>query len=448
MWPFKKAKNTKPFEIVRDHAIFNYYDGADKYFRVPDTHENLPVTEIASNAFKDAKHVKGIFVGKNIRKIGKKAFAGCADDLRLILNPDAEREEGALTGVKSVYFENETGLTLVSYAGQETELSLEDECFGTKVTGIGEKVFYMFAYLKSVRLPSNLRFIGRAAFAGCSDLTAIDFPDMLEEIESESFMKSGLTGVSFPESVKSVGDHAFMGCAELEKAVFRGKNTFLAPGAFAKCGLTDIVLPENLTELQSEVLRENRKLTRISIPKTVEAVWEYALADTGLKEIELPESAEVIAEGAFANSKSLESAYLGRNVREIGQSAFSFCPNLKSLSLTEGKFRMERGLLTDAENHRVIASIAQISPAEVTVPDGITEISDSAFAGNDKIEELILPKSVTHLGAWALRDMKNLRYLEIKAENVTFGDSPLFGTYPEEFICTDEIADAIDEMEA
>ena len=42
---------------------------------------------------------------------------------------------------------------------------------------------------------------------------------MLEEIESESFMKSGLTGVVFPESVKSVGDHAFMGCAELEKAV-------------------------------------------------------------------------------------------------------------------------------------------------------------------------------------------------------------------------------------
>ncbi|MBQ2434036.1 MAG: leucine-rich repeat protein, partial [Clostridia bacterium] len=106
------------------------------------------------------------------------------------------------------------------------------------------------------------------------------------------------------------------------------------------------------------------------------------------------------------------------------------------------------GLLMDRENHRVIASLAQISYAKVIVPEGITEISDSAFAGNDKIETLILPNSVTHLGAWALRDMKNLKYLEIKAKNVTFGDSPLFGTCPEEFICTDDIAKAIEEMEA
>ena len=55
-------------------------------------------------------------------------------------------------------------------------------------------------------------------------------------------------------------------------------NTLIGPGAFAKCALTDIVLPENLTELQSEVLRENRRLAALHIPKTVEAVWEYALA--------------------------------------------------------------------------------------------------------------------------------------------------------------------------
>ncbi len=448
MWPFKKAKSEKPFEIAHDHAILNYYAGTETNFRVPETYENLPVTEIAPNAFRDAKHVKAVYTGANIRKIGKKAFFGCADDLRLILNPGAEREEGALMGVKSVYFENETGLTLVSYAGQETELRLEDECFGKKVTGIGEKVFYMFAYLKSIRLPSNLRIIGSAAFAGCSDLAGIDFPGTLEAIAPEAFFKSGLKAVVFPESLKNVGEHAFMGCAELEKAVFKGKNTHLSSGAFARCALTEIVLPENFTELQSEVLRENRKLTHVRIPETVEAVWEYALADTGLKDIGLPESVEVIGEGAFANSKALESVRLGRNIREIGQSAFSFCPNLKSLSLTEGRFRLESGLLIDTEKRRVIVSLAQMSPAKVSVPEGITEISDSAFAGNDKIESLILPESVVRLGAWALRDMKKLNYLEIKAENVAFGDSPLFGTYPEEFICTDEIADEIAEMEA
>ncbi|MBR3928202.1 MAG: leucine-rich repeat domain-containing protein [Clostridia bacterium] len=448
MWPFKKAKSAKPFEILSDHAVLNFYNGADEYYRVPETYENVPVTEIAANAFKDAKHVKGVFMGKNIQKIGKKAFAGCSGDLRLVLNEQAERAEGALTGVKSVYFENESGLTLVSYAGHETEIILEDECFSIPVTGVGEKVFYMFAYLKSIRLPAKLKEIGRAAFAGCSDLTTIDFPASLEVIASEAFVKSGLTSVTFPENVKTVGDHAFAGCRALEKAAFKGKNTFLAPGAFAKCGLTCISLPENLTELQSETLRENKRLTHVQIPKSVEAVWEYALADTGLTAAELPETTEVIAEGAFANAQDLESVCLGSSIREIGQSAFSFCPKLKTLRLTEGKFKIENALLIDAENRRIIACLTPLSPGKIVVPDGITEISDSAFAGNDKIEVLILPKSVKRIGAWAMRDMKNLKTLEIQSDALALGDSPLFGTHPENLICTDEIAEMFAEMDA
>lgn len=445
MWPFKKTKSAKPFEVFSDHAVFNFYDGAEAYYRVPDMFEGVPVTEIAANAFKDAKHVKGIFTGKNIQKIGKKAFAGCAEDLRLVLNELAERAEGALTGVKSVYFENETGLTLASYAGHETELQLEDECFSLPVTAIGEKVFYMFAYLKSIRLPSRLREIGRAAFAGCSDLTKIDFPMTLESIAQEAFVKTGLTSVFFPVNVVSVGERAFFGCSDLEKAYFYGKDTSIGPGAFAKCALSDIHLPENLTELQSEVLRENKRLTALHIPKTVESVWEYALADTGLTAIELPESTEVIAEGAFANSPSLEHVSLGSKIREIGPSAFSFCPNLKALRLTPGKFILDNALLIDTENHRLIACLPMCA-ANIVLPEGITEISDSAFALNSKIESLTLPKSVNHIGAWAFRDMKNLHKLVFKSETITFADNPLIGTDPEDLVCSDEIAETLAEM--
>ncbi|MBQ3232119.1 MAG: leucine-rich repeat domain-containing protein [Clostridia bacterium] len=445
MWPFKKSKSEKPFEVFSDHAVLNYYNGSDAYFRVPDTFEGVPVTEIAANAFKDAKHVKGIYTGKNIQKIGKKAFSGCADELRLILNEEAERAEGALTGVKAVYFENESGLTLVSYAGHETELRLEDECFSMPVTAIGEKVFYMFAYLKSIRLPARLREIGRAAFAGCSDLTKIDFPMTLESIAQEAFVKSGLTSVLFPVNVVSVGEHAFFGCSDLEKVRFMGKDAAIGPGAFAKCALTDIVLPENLTELQSEVLRENRRLAALHIPKSVEAVWEYALADTGLISIEIPEAVEVIAEGAFANSPHLESLSFGSNVREIGPSALSFCPNLKALRLTPGKFILDNALLIDTENHRLIACLPMCA-ANIVLPEGITEISDSAFALNEKIESLTLPKSVNHIGAWAFRDMKNLHKLVFMSETLTFSDNPLIGTDPEDLVCTDEIAEILAEM--
>lgn len=444
MWPFKKVKPPVCFETASGAAVLTRYAGEDEYYRIPDEYEGLPVTEIAPNAFRDAKRVKGVFTGANIKKIGKKAFSGCCADLRLILNPSAERAEGALTGCKWVYIQNPTGLTLVSYAGQETNVVLEDECFGIPVTGVGEKVFYMFAYLASVRLPIDLRFIGRAAFAGCSDLTGISLPSALETIEAEAFVKSGLTSLALPESIKLVGERAFFACKDLKTVRCQGKFTHLSAGAFAKCGLTDISLPESLTEMQSELLRENKSLTRISIPKTVEAVWEYALADTGLLSAELPETTELIGEGAFSNSKDLKEVRLGSSVREIGPSAFSFCPSLQSLRLPGERFALSGSLLIDTETNCLLSCLAPLSPQTLIVPDGVTAIGDLAFAGNDKIERLTLPKTVNHIGVWALRDMKNLNALEILSPSVTLAESPLLGTSPETLLCPNSVREEIE----
>ncbi|MBQ9854708.1 MAG: leucine-rich repeat domain-containing protein, partial [Clostridia bacterium] len=174
----------------------------------------------------------------------------------------------------------------------------------------------------------------------------------------------------------------------------------------------------------------------------------YALADTGLTAIELPEKTEVIAEGAFANSPRLSRIYLGVGVREIGQSAFSFCPNLSSLRLTQDVFRLEGSLLIDTRQNRVIACLSPLSPSKIVVSDSITEIGDSAFANNDRIETLVLPLSISRIGTWALRDMKNLRSLTIQSETISFGDNPLFGTSPENLVCSDEIFEILHDMNA
>lgn len=59
---------------------------------------------------------------------------------------------------------------------------------------------------------------------------------------------------------------------------------------------------------------------------------------------------------------------------------------------------------------------------EVTIPDNIEIIEDSAFNGCSQITKLVLPSSVHTIESWALADMDNLEELTIKGELISIND--------------------------
>ena len=56
---------------------------------------------------------------------------------------------------------------------------------------------------------------------------------------------------------------------------------------------------------------------------------------------------------------------------------------------------------------------------EVTVPDGITVISEFAFIDCDTVRSITVPNGVTAIGDWAFYDCKSLRRVTFP-ESVTF----------------------------
>ena len=123
------------------------------------------------------------------------------------------------------------------------------------VTGIGRNAFYQFFYLKSIKIPSTVKYIGSGAFS----ITA-------------------LSSVSIPESVESIGSGAFAGDSNLETVTLpRGLKT-IASSTFTECGFTEITLPESLEVIEQEAFFKCKQLSRISIPSGVTEIQELAFA--------------------------------------------------------------------------------------------------------------------------------------------------------------------------
>ena len=445
MWPFKKAAGEIEFKHTPNGAVLTHFSSPIEEYEIPAEYEGQPVTAISAGAFK-SKRLRAVYAGKNISSVGKKAFAGCGGNLSVILPEKAERADGALLGCKCVYFEEEGGLTLASYAGHEERIVLDSVCLKRKVIALSERLFYMFAYLKEITLPESLVSIGKECFSGCSDLESIRFPMTLKTIGASAFSKSGLRALSFPYSLERIGEYAFLGCDELEKISFSSGRTALAAGVFAKCALTDVKLPEEITEIQSELFRENKRLEKISLPKTVEAVWDYAFADSGLTSVSLPENTEVIGEGAFSGMPNLTSVSFSNRLREIGGGAFAYSGKLTEIaSPHHPRFRLSDGLLIDTETHTLLAALPQTQKGHVSLPEGIEIVGDFAFSGLSGISSVTLPASVKKIGASAFRELGILDSFELMGGLPEIGDSSFFGTNADNLSAEEEI---LDELEA
>ena len=101
------------------------------------------------------------------------------------------------------YKENESGITITDYVGDETELVIPGKINDKKVTGI-DGAFYRCSSLTSITIPASVKNIGAHAFQECSSLTSI----------------------TIPAGVKSIEDFVFDGCDSLTSIIVDKGNKY------------------------------------------------------------------------------------------------------------------------------------------------------------------------------------------------------------------------------
>ena len=215
---------------------------------------------IGNSVFYESSKLKTIKWPKNckIATIDKNAFYNVP--ITVINIPDSVTAINDYAfynvGCTSINFGNASAVIRTSafYKCSETQIN-----FGTGDIQIsGANIFYDNIYLKSVNIPSNVRFVsngGTAMFYGCHALETVSFDENheIETIPSNMFYNcSKLKSITFPKSLTTLGQYSFL-------------NT----------GFETFTVPDGVTRLEQGCLSYMKSLTTVNIPSSVTYAYYY-----------------------------------------------------------------------------------------------------------------------------------------------------------------------------
>ena len=235
------------------------------------------------------------------------------------------------------------------------------------VTVIAAKTCNFFEELENLTLPSTLVTIEKSAFYCCRQLKTVDFTRC--------------------KHLKEIGENAFAACEKLQNIVLPDSVTFIGQEAFARCtALRLVVLPASLEKLEDKVFKYCEKLEEVdfSLSTQLKRIGDETFdCCHKLQNIVLPDSVTFIGEGAFAGCTALRLVVLPASLEKLEDSVFSGCIKLEEV--------------------------------DFSLSTQLKRIGDETFARCGKLQNIVLPDSVTFIGHRAFAWCKALRLVVLPA---------------------------------
>lgn len=312
-------------------------------------------------------------------------------------------------------FDATTG-TIKKYNGNDAVVNIPSEINGTPVTTIGNAAF-RDSSVTSVTIPASVTEIGANAFAGCTNLTSVNYAGDWRNLTIQSgnpavedAVNAQLFDFEFTPDNTAVIVKRYKGTAADVTIPSRSQGkpvTMIDHAAFHGSSVTSVTIPDSVTSIHDSAFGFCSQLTNISIPNSVTAIGSFAFEYcTSLKSITLPSSLSTIQSYAFCNCGNLKTIRIPVSVTSIENHAFAGCPS--SMTVTYPGSKKQWDAITKGINNDVLKNNLICAMLEATFdPDNGENISTQTIDRGGKFTEPAEPPKENHTFAgWYNGDEK------------------------------------------
>lgn len=309
-------------------------------------------------------------------------------------------------------------VTITKYTGTESTVILPSKISNWPVTKIGEDALKDNTTITSVTIPDSVTEIGSNAFAGCTNLTIVNYAGDWSNLTIQSGNPAVQDAANAPlfdfefilnNTAVVVTNYKYNGAAAdvTIPSRYQGKPvTTIGHAAFFNSAVTSVTIPDSVTSISDEAFINCPKLTNISIPNSVTYIGFSAFSScTSLKSITLPSSLSFISGALFLGCSQLTTIHIPVSVTSIGNNAFADCPSLMTVTYPGSKTQWDditKGRNSDVlENHLICAML------EATFTADGESISTQTIDRGGKFTEPAAPSKENHTFAgWYNGDEK------------------------------------------
>ena len=278
-------------------------------------------------------------------------------------------------------------------------------------------------YRGNVIIPSSVNYcdknysvtsIGISAFISRHGLTSVTIPNSVTSIGESAFKYcTGLTSVTIGNSVTSIGSDAFWGCDALSSLTVSVNN----PKYDSRENCNAII------ETATNTLVVGIKST--VIPNSVTSIGESAFSGcSGLASVTLNSNA-IVSRDCYSNSSlkfffgsQVQRYIIGNSVTSIGKNAFYDCSGLTSVTIPNSVTSIGSDAFSGCSGLKIV--IVKDIAAWCGIKFGDYSSNPLYYAHhlysdeNTEITNLVIPNSVTSIGNYAFSGCSGLKKVIVK----------------------------------
>ncbi|MCI5797301.1 MAG: leucine-rich repeat domain-containing protein [Firmicutes bacterium] len=335
-----------------------------------------------------------------------------------------------------VFAPMEDGIALTGYFGTATSLTIpsslrvRERDFKIVVEGYSSlEEFYNTAEAKIMSIKYPCTFNGSQTLNTERDL--FDILDSIGSMTDKEFMEAYptmefkfktlcvTTSILYSKQTVKEIDYGSLAGLSIESVTIPGSVEFIDYGAFSDCAnLTTVVMNEGLKTIGENAFYNCSSLTTINIPNGVTSIKNSAFRDCSqLATIIIPDSIiRIEGSDAFYSCANLQPSITKNGIAYLGNESNPYVVAWKTTGKTQTSYAINNGCKVIYYDCFRDCS----SATEITIPDTVASIENSAFYGCVGITSIVIPNNVINIGRDAFSSCK-LSSINIPASVTSIG---------------------------